>query len=88
MMYTKGHMHMVSLRLTPPTAYHSAYSISLKDERLDIKEWSNVMNTRREPIEDNMNVRKPQVGDRWMFILHYGDGAVYLLYAILPKREE
>ena len=35
-----------------------------------------------------MNVRKPQVGDRFMSILHYGEGPVYLFYDILARREE
>ena len=39
-------------------------------------------------IGDNMNVRKPQDGDRFISILHYGDGPVYLFYGILPRREE
>ena len=37
---------------------------------------------------DKMNVRKPQVGDRFMSILHYGEGPVYLFYGILARREE
>ena len=53
-----------------------------------IKEWSKVMNAHTELIRDNMNVRKPQVGDRCISILHYGDGPVYLFYGILPRREE
>ena len=87
MMLTEGHMHMVSLRPTPSKPYHSAYSISSNDGRLKIKELSKVMNVHTQLIEDNMNVRKPQVGDRWISILHYGDGPVYLFYAILAKRE-
>jgi hypothetical protein len=78
LIFTEGHMHMVSLRPTPPTAYNIAYSISLKDERLNIKERSKVMNAHRQPIGDNMNVRKPQVGDRWISILYFEDGPVYL----------
>ena len=35
-----------------------------------------------------MNVRKPQVGDMFMSILHYGEGPVYLFYGILARREE
>ena len=35
-----------------------------------------------------MNARKPQVGDRFMSILHYGEGPVYLFYGILARREE
>ena len=70
------------------TPDNSAYSISLNDGRLNIKEWSKVMNAHGQLIGDNMNVRKPQVGDRCISILHFGDGPVYLFYAILPRREE
>ena len=35
-----------------------------------------------------MNVRKPQVGDRFMSILHYAEGLVYPFYGILSRREE
>ena len=88
MLFTEGDMHMVSLRPTPSKAYHTAYSISSNDGRLKIKEWSKVMNVHTELIGDNMNVRKPQVGDRFISILHYGDGPIYLFYGILPRREE
>ena len=88
MMLTEGSMYMVSLRPFPPTAYQSAYSISLKDGRLNIKDWSKVMKARTQPIGDNMRVRKAEVGDRWISILHFGDGPVYLFYAILPRRED
>ena len=88
MLFTEGDMHMVSLRPTPSEAYHTTYSISSYDGRLKIKEWSKVMNVHTELIGDNMNVRKPQVGDRFMSILHYGEGSVYLFYSILARREE
>ena len=78
---------MVSLRPTPSEAYHTAYSISSNDGRLKIKEWSKVMNAHMQIIGDKMNVRKPQVGDRFMSILH-GEGPVYLFYGILARREE
>ena len=87
-MYTEGHMSMVSLRPNPPVAFHSVYSISLKDDSLKIKGWSQVMSTRKQPIGDNVNVRMSHVEDRWISILHYGDGSVYLFYAILSKRKE
>ena len=77
-MFIEGDMHMVSLRPTPSKAYHSAYSISSNDGRLKIKEWSKVMNAHTQLIGDKMNVRKPQVGDSFISILHYGDGPVYL----------
>ena len=88
MLFTEGYMHMVSLRPTPSKAYYTAYSISSNDGRLKIKEWSKVMNAHTQIIEDKMNVCKPQVGDRFISILHYGDGPVYLFYGILPRREE
>ena len=47
-----------------------------------------MMNVHTQPIGYNMNVRKPQVGDRFISILHYGDGPIYLFYGILPRREE
>ena len=88
MLFTEGDMHMVSLRPTSSKAYHSAYSISSSDGRLKIKEWIKVMNAHTQIIGDKMNVRKPQVGDRFMSILHHGEGSVYLFYGILSRREE
>ena len=88
MLFTEGDMHMVSLRTTPSKAYHTAYSISSNDVRLKIKEWSKVMNAHTQIIGDKMNVRKPQVGSRFMSILHYGEGPVYLFCGILARREE
>ena len=88
MLCTEGDMHMVSLRPTPSEAYHTAYSISSNDGRLKINEWSKIMNAHTQLIGYNMNMRKPQVGDRFIFILHYGDGLVYLFYDILARREE
>ena len=88
MLCTEGDMHMVSLRPTPSKAYHTAYSISLNDGSLKIKEWSKVMNAHTQIIGDKMNVRKPQVGDRFMSILRFGEGQVYLFYGILARREE
>ena len=46
------------------------------------------MNAHTQIIGDKMNVRKPQVGDKFMSILHYGEGPVYLFYGILARREE
>ena len=85
-MFIEDDMHIVSLRPTPSTAYYSAYSISSNDGRLKIKEWSKVMNAHTQLIGDKMNVRKPQVGDRFMSILHYREGPIYLFYGILSRR--
>ena len=46
------------------------------------------MKARTQPIGDKMRVRKAEVDDRWISILHFGDGPVYLFYAILPRRED
>ena len=46
------------------------------------------MNAHRKQIGDTMNVRRPQVEDMWISILHFGDGGIYLFNSILPKREE
>ena len=88
MTFAEGDMHMVSLQPTPSKAYHIAYSISSNDGGLKIKDWSKVMNAHTQLIGNKMNVRKPQVGDRFMSILHYGEGPVYLFYGILARREE
>ena len=88
MLFTKGYMHIVNLRPTPSKAFYTTYSIFLNGGRLKIKEWSKVMNAHTQLIRDNMNVRKPQVGDGFISILHYGDGPIYLFYGILPRREE
>ena len=88
MLCIEGDMHMVSLCPTPSEAYHTTYSISSNNGRLKIKEWSKVMNAHMQIIGDKMNVRKPQVGDRFMSILHYGEESVYLFYGILARGEE
>ena len=46
------------------------------------------MNAHTQIIGDKMNVRKPQVGDRFMSILHYGEEPAYPFYGILSRREE
>ena len=46
------------------------------------------MNAHTQLTGDEMKVRKPQVGDRFISILHYGDGPIYLFYGILLRREE
>ena len=80
MMFTEGDMQMVSLRPTPLKAYHTAYSISSNDGTLSIKELRKVMNAHKQLIGDNMNVCKPEIGDRCISILH--NGPVYLFYDI------
>ena len=46
------------------------------------------MNVHTQIIGDKMNVRNQLVGDRFMSILHYGEGPCYPFYGILARREE
>ena len=82
-MLMKGAMYIISLQSTLHTVHRSAYSISRRDEDLTIKGWRKVMNDRRELLGSNM-VRNPQIGAKWISILHNGDSGAILFYAILP----
>jgi hypothetical protein len=86
LMEMKGDMSIISLRPRWPTALRSAYKISRSDEVLTIKDWSKVLRDRSELLGGNMK-RSPQMGDRFISILHNGETGVYLFYAILPSRE-
>ena len=86
MMYMKGDTNIISLRPSLPMVHRSAYSISRRDEDLTIKGWRKVMNDRRELLGSNM-VRNPQIGAKWISILHNGDLGAILFYTILPERE-
>ena len=86
-MYMEGHMDIISLRPNLLVAFRSPYSLSRREEDLKIKGWRKVMNARRGLLGGNM-VRSPQIGDRWISILHNGDGGACLFYAVLPSRDE
>ena len=47
---TKGCMSMVSLRPRYPTLHMSAFRISESDECLIVKDWSKIVNDRREVL--------------------------------------
>ena len=83
MMYMEGDMDIISLWPSLPTVHRSPYSISRRDEDLTIKGWRKVMNEPRKLLGGNM-VHNPQIGDRWISILHNGDSGAILFYAILP----
>ena len=58
--------------------YFFAYSSERNpSRRLQIEAWRQIKKD-----------RKPQVGDRWISLLHHGDIGVILFYVILPRREE
>lgn len=76
LMYVEGQMTIVNVRPRTET-FVCAYSTSRTDGGLKIKGWTKIV-----------NVRRPQIGDRWISMLHNGDGGFFLFYAILPKRKE
>jgi len=57
--------------------FDAPYSTECKQKRLQIEAW-------REIKKD----RKPQVGDRWISVLHHGDIGVIPFYDILPRSED
>ena len=85
---TKGRMSMVSLRSRYPTLHMSALRISKSDECLIVKDWSKIVNDRREVLGGSNQKRSPRLGDRFICMLQYDDsGELYMFYAILPERE-
>ena len=86
---TKGRMSIVSLRPRYPTVHMSAFRISESDECLIVKDWSKIVNDRREVLGGSKEKRNPRVGDRFICMLQYDEsGELYMFYAILPKREQ
>ena len=85
----KGCMKMVSLWPTHPTLHMSAFRISKSDECLIVKDWSKIVNDRREVLGGSNQKRNPRLGDRFICMLQYDEsGELYMFYAILPEREQ
>ena len=70
-----GEMTVVCVRPWSEGVKYS-YTISKTDGGLKIKAWRKIVADRR-----------PQDGDRWITMLHNGQGGVFLFYAMLPERE-
>jgi len=86
---TKGRMSMVSLRPRFPTLHMSAFRISESEECLIVKDWSKIVNDRREVLGGSKEKRNPRLGDRFICMLQYDEsGELYMFYAILPEREQ
>ena len=86
---TKGHMSMVSLRPRYPTLHMSAFRISESEESLIVKDWSKIVNDRREVLGGSNQKRNPRLGDRFICMLQYDESAkLYMFYGILPEREQ
>ena len=84
MMFPKGRLDVMSLRLGHPNRHHCCpYWISKIDEDMTIKDWKKCMVNRRELLGSNI-VRSARIGDRIISILHNGESGPILFYAILP----
>ena len=85
----KGCMTMVSLRPRHPTLHTSAFKISRTEECLIVKDWSKIVNDRREVLGVNKQKCNPRLGDRFICMLQYDEsGELYMFYTILPEREQ
>ena len=86
---TNGTMSIVSLRPRYPTLHMSAFRISESDECLIVKDWSKIVNDRREVLGGSNQKCSPRLGDRLICMLQYDEsGELYMFYAILPEREQ
>ena len=86
---TNGRMSIVSLRPRHPTLHTSAFRISRTEECLIAKDWSKIVNGRREVLGGNNQKCNPRLGDRFICMLQYDElGELHMFYAILPKREQ
>ena len=56
---TKGRMSIVSLRPRYPTMHFSAFQISNSEECLIVKDWSKIVNDRREVLGVNKQKHNP-----------------------------
>ena len=66
---TKGRMSMISLRPRHPTLHMSAFRISKTEECLIVKDWSKIVNDRREVLGGSNQKRNPRLGDRLICLL-------------------
>ena len=86
---TKGRMRMVSLWTRHPTMHFSAFRISKSEQVLIVKDWSKIVKDRREVLGGSNQKRSPQLGDKFICMLQYGEsGVLHMFYAILPEREQ
>ena len=86
---TKGRMRIVSLRPRHPTMHFSAFRICNSEECLIVKDWSKIVNGRREVLGGSNHKRNPRLGDGFICMLQYDEsGELYMFYAILPEREQ
>ena len=86
---TKGHIRIVSLRPRYPTMHFSAFRISNSEECLIVKDWSKIVNDRREVLGGSKEKRIPRLGDMFICMLQLDQGGeLHMFYVILPEREQ
>ena len=86
---TKGTMNIVSLQPRYPTMHFSAFRISNSEECLIVKDWSKIVNDRREVLGGNNQKRSPRLGDRFICMLQLDEaGVLRMFYVIFAKREQ
>ena len=86
---TNGGMSIVSLRPRHPTLHMCAFRISRTEKCLIVKDWSKIVNDRREVLGVNNQKRNPRLGDGFICMLQYDEsGELYMFYAILPEKEQ
>ena len=86
---TKGRMSMISLRTRHPTLHMSAFRISKTEECLIVKDWSRIMNDRREVLGGSNQKRSPRLGDRFIYMLQHDEARMLQKFDdILPEREQ
>ena len=70
---TKGRMSILSLRPRYTTVHMSAFRISESDECLIMKDWSKIVNDRREVLGGSNQKRSPQLGDVFICMFQYDE---------------
>ena len=85
---TNGHMSMVSLQPRHPTLHMSAFRISKSEEYLIVKDYSKIVNDRREVLGGNNLKRNPRLGNRFICMLQLDEGVLHMFYVVLPEREQ
>lgn len=74
-MDVKGEMTIICHQ---KTNFKGTYSTAdTPNGRLKIDEWRQILNECR-----------PEIGDRWISVLHHGDAWVFLFFSIYPKKKE
>ena len=85
---TKGRMSIVSLRPRYAALHMNAFRISRSDECLIVKDWSKIVNDRREVLGGSNQMCSPRLGDRFICMLQLDEaGVLHMFYVILPERE-